>query len=150
MNAVINFYNTERFHLDFDEQVISKWMLAVINFHGFKCSELNFTLYTDQELLELNNEFLGHDFFTDIITFDNTIHKTISADVALSYDRIKENAVQQKIDFDTELKRVMIHGVLHCMGLKDDTNESKRNMRIEEDKALHMFHVEQKLIKDNV
>ena len=150
MKPVINFCDIERFSIDFDKETVSQWILNVITSHGYLCSEINYSFHTDAEILKLNNTYLNHDFYTDIITFDNTISKTLSADIALSIDRIKDNAIQQHVDFHTELNRVMIHGVLHCMGFKDNSISSKQNMRQEEDKALEMFHVEHKTSTDNV
>ena len=100
--------------------------------------------------MEINKSYLDHDTYTDIITFDNTIHKIISADIFLSYDRIKDNAKQNNIIFDSELRRVLIHGILHCIGFNDDTKEAKAIMRQVEDKALNMFHVEHKITESNV
>ena len=150
MKPEINFYNTKKFDLYLNEEVISNWIIDVIKSYGFNSTEINYSFYTDDDLLEINKSYLNHDTYTDIITFDNTINKSISADIALSYDRIKDNAKQNNIDFDIELKRVLIHGLLHCLGYKDDTKEAKVIMRQEEDKALNMFHVEHKISETNV
>ena len=150
MKAEINFYNIEVLDFNIDELSISKWISEIINSYYFKYSEINFTFYTDEELLKLNKKYLNHDFYTDIITFDNTINKTISADIALSYERIKSNAKEMDIPFENELFRVMIHGILHCIGYNDDTSNAKLIMRQQEDKALNMFHVERKISINNV
>lgn len=150
MKPVINFYDTEKFDLYLNKEVISNWIKDVIKSYGFDFTEINYTFLTDDELLEINKSYLDHDTYTDIITFDNTIHKIISADIFLSYNRIKDNAKQNNIIFDSELRRVLIHGILHCIGFNDDTKEAKAIMRQVEDNALNMFHVEHKITESNV
>lgn len=149
MKAQINFYNTKLFDLNLGTEV-KLWLSHLIQKHKYNYSEINYTFFTDDELLGINKKYLQHDFYTDIITFDNTIHDMISADIMISVDRVKDNAHQQDVDFKNELLRVMVHGVLHCMGYKDNDEESKLIMRSKEDEALNMFHVEQHRIKDNV
>jgi rRNA maturation RNase YbeY len=148
MKAQINFETRGITQLQDDD--VRTWLKNVISHYKFEYSEINFTFYSDTELLEMNKTYLNHDFFTDIITFDNTINHTISADIAISVDRIKDNALQNKVDFSQELKRVMVHGILHCMGFLDKTDEQQVIMRNEEDKMLNMFHVEHLNEKDNV
>lgn len=118
------------------------WVLKTIRSFNYSISELNFTFMSDDDLLHINRDYLDHDYYTDIITFDNTIGRIISADIAISYDRVKDNASALGVDVSVELKRVMIHGVLHCMGFKDETDEQKQTMRDVEDEMLNMFHVE--------
>lgn len=98
---------------------------------------------SDGELLEMNREYLNHDTFTDIISFDYTIGQTLSGDIFISSDRVKENAKLYKVKESFEMQRVMAHGVLHLMGYKDKSQAEKEGMRKEEDKFLEMFHVEQ-------
>lgn len=133
-----------------NEKLVLDWIESVISYHGFFASEINFTLYTDEELLEINKQYLDHDFYTDIITFDNSIGQTISADIAISIDRVKDNANMAKESYHDELLRVMVHGVLHCIGFNDKTAAEKEQMRKEENKMLNMFHVEQCNSEDNV
>ncbi len=130
--------------------VMVDWIESVVRYHGFKYSEINYTLYTDEELLEINKTFLNHFFYTDIITFDNSIGKTVSADIAISIDRVKENAKSSGSALEEELKRVMVHGILHCIGFNDKTDAEQSQMRREEDKMLNMFHVEHFNNKENV
>lgn len=97
---------------------------------------LSYVFCSDEHLLKVNQQFLQHDYFTDIITFDYTEGDRVSGDLMISIDRVKNNATSLNIPFELELHRVMIHGVLHLLGFKDKTpNESKR-MRILEAKAL--------------
>jgi rRNA maturation RNase YbeY len=125
-------------------------LAEVIRKHNYNYSEINYTFCSDAELVAINRKYLQHDYYTDIITFDNTIHDMISADIMISVDRVKDNASQHGLDNRKELMRVMIHGILHCMGFKDNNEDSKSIMRKKEDEALEMFHVEPNRIKDNV
>ncbi len=143
MKAQINFNHLEKFELTLGIE-IKNWLSDFIYRNDFVYTEINYNFYSDDELLEINKSHLGHNYYTDIITFDNTIQNAISADIAISIDRVKDNAIQNKTNFKTELKRVMIHGILHCMGFNDKNERQKQLMRSEEDKALNMFHVEHK------
>ncbi|QTY26510.1 rRNA maturation RNase YbeY [Flavobacterium sp. CS20] len=143
MKAQINFNHLEKFNLALDIEV-KNWLSDFIYKKDFVYTEINYNFYTDDELLKINNTHLNHNFYTDIITFDNTIQNAISADIAISIDRVKENANRNNVDFETELKRVMVHGILHCMGYNDKDEKQKQIMRSEEEKALNMFHVEHK------
>jgi rRNA maturation RNase YbeY len=149
MKPQINFYNLDKFDLNLGDE-IKNWLSAVIMKNGFNYSEINYTFFTDEELLQINRDYLNHDFYTDIITFDNTIKETISSDIMISIDRVKENARDLNVDVETELLRVMAHGILHCMGYDDKTTETKALMRKKEDEVLNMFHVEQKIKENNV
>ncbi|RRO23354.1 rRNA maturation RNase YbeY [Flavobacteriaceae bacterium 14752] len=143
MKAQINFNHLEKFNFSLDID-IKNWLSDFIYKNDFVYTEINYNFYTDNELLEINKSHLGHNFYTDIITFDNTIQNAISADIAISIDRVRDNAFQNNTDFITELKRVMVHGILHCMGFNDKDESQKQIMRSEEEKALNMFHVEHK------
>ncbi|MDN6311043.1 MAG: rRNA maturation RNase YbeY, partial [Psychroflexus sp.] len=115
----------------------------VIASEEFKCDEISYIFCDDAYLLKINQEFLNHDTYTDIITFDNSMGKTISAEIYISTERVVENAAEFGNKYEEELRRVMIHGVLHCMHIKDTTEEDQRKMRQKEDEKLQMFHVEQ-------
>ncbi len=121
---------------------LKSWILKVVENFDYSISEINYTFMSDESLLQLNKDYLGHNYYTDIITFDNTIGKTISADIAISLDRVKDNATGMNISFDLELRRVMIHGVLHCLGFGDKTQQEQQSMRLLENEMLNMFHVE--------
>jgi len=149
MKPQINFiHRLDGFQCLGDEH--KRWIERAVNAFNYSISELNFTFMSDDDLLKINKDYLNHNFYTDIITFDNTIGKVISADIAISYDRVKENAKALDIDLNTELNRVMIHGVLHCLGFEDHTEEQKHKMRELEDDMLNMFHVEHQKMKRNV
>lgn len=142
MNNQINIETRDLFTLERKKSILN-WLDKVISHHDFSYSEINYIFYNDDELLEINQKYLGHNFYTDIITFDNTLNKTISADIAISIDRVKENAGNLGFSLQEELHRVMVHGILHCIGFRDKTDDEKAIMSSEEDKMLNMFHVEQ-------
>ena len=134
-------YNTD-FELSNKEQV-SDWVLRVINSKGYKLGNLVYAFFNDEDLKNLNIRFLKHDYYTDVISFDETADQVVSGNIAISVDRVKENAAQIGVDFEEELRRVMIHGVLHFIGFNDKTSSEKKEIREQEALALSMFHVKQ-------
>ncbi|WP_158839735.1 rRNA maturation RNase YbeY [Polaribacter sp. L3A8] len=130
-------YETE-FELK-DENLLEYWIDTVVSKEGFSLGELNYIFCDDEYLHKLNVEFLQHDTLTDVISFDNTLGKLISGDIYISVERVADNATDFEVSFINELHRVMIHGVLHYMGLKDKTEEEKKVMRNAEDEALSLF-----------
>jgi probable rRNA maturation factor len=126
-----------------NEKSIRNWIANVIASEGKKVGEINYIFCDDEYLLQINQEHLKHDYYTDIISFDYTLGNEISGDMFVSIERVKENAVDFDVSFDEELKRVIVHGVLHYCGYKDKTEEDELVMRGKEDEKLAMFHVEQ-------
>jgi probable rRNA maturation factor len=101
---------------------------------------VGYVFCSDEFLLSMNRQFLGHDFYTDIITFPlSETDKEIEAEIYISVDRVKDNAAQLKVDFSEELNRVIFHGVLHLMGYKDKIKADKETMRGKENEWLHGF-----------
>ena len=134
-------YNTD-FELSNKEHV-SDWVLRVVKSKGYKLGNLVYAFFNDEDLKDLNIKFLNHDYYTDVISFDETADQVISGNIAISVDRVKENATQIGVDFEEELHRVMIHGVLHFIGFNDKTSSEKKEFREQEALALSMFHVKQ-------
>jgi len=127
------------YELDFElsnEEVLRSWIATCIERNEYKLGELNYVFCDDAYLLKLNVEFLNHDTLTDIISFDYTLGKQVGGDIFISIERVKDNAVDLNISFDEELKRVMVHGVLHYMGYKDKTKEEKDIMRSKENECV--------------
>lgn len=122
---------------------VSDWVLRVVNSKGYKLGNLVYAFFNDEDLKDLNIKFLNHDYYTDVISFDETTDQVISGNIAISVDRVKENATQIGVDFEEELHRVMIHGVLHFIGFNDKTSSEKKEFREQEALALSMFHVKQ-------
>ena len=103
---------------------------------------LNLHFITDKELLEINKEYLNHDYFTDIITFDLRDKESNEAEIFISIDRVRENAINYNVTENEELSRIVIHGLLHLSGLKDKTEKDSKTMRTAENKFLaKLFHV---------
>lgn len=123
----------------FNESKIVDWISEEIEMRGFTVGDLMFHFVSDEDLLEMNKEFLNHDTYTDIITFDYTMGKLISGEVFISVERVKENAVEFKVTDFQELLRVMIHGILHLCGMKDESEYEQIAMRKAEDEALKRF-----------
>jgi rRNA maturation RNase YbeY len=119
------------------------WLVQVAASYGFKCKEITYRFMTDEQLLELNKTYLAHDYFTDILTFDNRERAgegPIEADICISIDRVKENAASLSETYDREIRRVMVHGLLHLCGLKDKTQKEAAIMRAAEDAALQLWN----------
>lgn len=121
---------------------VRSWLSSVISSNGKELGEIGVIICSDEYLLSVNNQYLDHDYYTDIITFDYTDKDIIGGDLFISYDRVKENAKQEGVIIQQELNRVMVHGVLHLLGLRDKTKDEAKTMRAAEDAALKMFHVE--------
>ena len=122
-----------------DEDKLSTWILSVIKSEGFKEGEINYIFCDDDYLLKLNMEFLNHDTLTDIISFDYSIGKQIHGDIYISIERVKDNAKNFKVDFIEELKRVMVHGILHYCGYKDKLESDVKQMREKENYYLDKY-----------
>ncbi|MCC6372599.1 MAG: rRNA maturation RNase YbeY [Bacteroidia bacterium] len=118
---------------------IKSWIKKVIESQKKKKGEINFVFTNDEELLDINTKFLQHSTYTDIITFDSCEGKVINGDIIISVERVAENAKKFKVSFETELHRVMIHGVLHLLGYKDKSKKEAAEMRLMEDWALRKF-----------
>ncbi|MBJ2174130.1 rRNA maturation RNase YbeY [Aureibaculum sp. A20] len=117
---------------------ISGWLSGAIKDENYKEDAINYIFCDDIYLLELNVKHLEHNTLTDIITFDYNLGKLISSDIFISVDRVLENSVKYAVNFDDELNRVMIHGILHLCGYKDKTKEEKLLMREKEDYYLSL------------
>lgn len=118
---------------------IKGWLSSIILSEKKKEGKISYIFVSDEELLKINREFLKHDTYTDIVTFDYSEGKTLSSEIYISVDRVKENAEKLKIEFDSELRRVMVHGVFHLCGYKDKKKEEKELMRKKESAALKRF-----------
>ena len=121
---------------------VREWISSVISSNGKKLGNIGVIICSDDYLLDLNNQYLNHNYYTDIITFDYTEKDVIGGDLFISYDRVKENAKQEGVLIQHELRRVMVHGVLHLLGLRDKTETEVKKMRAAENVALKVFRVE--------
>ena len=134
-------YNTD-FRLA-NKDVFSRWLISVANDEGYLIDTLVFLFLDDNKILEMNNKFLKHDYYTDVITFGDVKDKKISGDIAISIERVLDNSKTYGVEFEDELKRVMVHGLLHIMGYNDKASKDKLVMSEKENKAIKMFHVKQ-------
>lgn len=136
----INFFSED---IDFNlehKQRITEWINSLCNNHDFEIEELTYIFCSDEYLLGINRQYLNHDTYTDIITFNNSnVEGIIMSDIFISVERVKENAKTQEVLFETELLRVLIHGVLHLIGFNDKTDEEKTLMRKKEDECISLF-----------
>ncbi|HCY40621.1 MAG TPA: rRNA maturation RNase YbeY [Prolixibacteraceae bacterium] len=118
---------------------ISGWIKETIISEGKTPGEISFIFCSDNFLLEVNKQYLNHDYFTDIITFDYVENNVISGDIFISCDRVKENAKEFNAEFLNELSRIIIHGVLHLCGYKDKSKKDKFLMTQKEDFYLNVL-----------
>ncbi|MDN3695582.1 rRNA maturation RNase YbeY [Chryseobacterium tructae] len=116
-----------------------QWLEDLILSEGKKLGEINYIFCDDEYLLKINQDYLQHDYYTDIITFDYVKGKTISAEIFVSLQRISDNASTLSRDYEDELRRVLAHGVLHLIGYKDKTEEEEKEMRRMEDVYLTKY-----------
>ena len=132
---MIEFYSENDFELN-HQVAVAQWIMTIIEANGFELGDITYIFCDDDYLHKLNVQFLQHDTLTDIITFDNSLGSQIHAEIYISTERVTENAKQFNTSFVDELHRVMIHGILHCCGLKDKSDQEAQAMRTAEDKAL--------------
>lgn len=118
---------------------ISKWLNEVASTYNKRIGDLVYKFCSDEIILSTNLEFLDHDYFTDIITFDYSIGDKIGADILISLDTVHSNAEKYKYDYDDELRRVIVHGLLHLCGLKDKTPLERESMESAENNALSLY-----------
>jgi probable rRNA maturation factor len=116
-----------------NQEQLENWISFSVRNEGFSLGELAVVFCSDDELLDMNVKHLGHDYFTDIITFDYCEEEVLSGDLFISVDRVKDNAKSLGVGFETELDRVIIHGVLHLCGYDDKSDDEVVQMRIKED-----------------
>ncbi|WP_422858195.1 rRNA maturation RNase YbeY [Flagellimonas sp. S174] len=139
---MIDFHFESDFILN-DISKFSDWINRIITEESLVVGKLDYIFCDDDRLLSINQEYLGHDTYTDIITFDYTEGKVISGDIFISTDRVRENSKTFQVDEQEELLRVMSHGILHLAGYGDKSEEEIVLMRAKEEEKIKMFHVEQ-------
>lgn len=121
------------------KNLTKKWIKLVIESFQKKTGDICIIFCDDDYLLNINRQYLEHDYYTDIITFDYVEGDRISGDLFISLDTVKSNSDKFSVPFDTEAKRVIIHGILHLLGLKDKTDSEALAMRAAEDRAIGMY-----------
>ena len=134
------------YEIDFEipeEAIYIGWISGVILSENKSEGEINYIFCDDDYLVEINQQYLNHDTLTDVISFDYSLGNEIHGDIYISLERVRENAEEFKASFDEELKRVMIHGILHYCGYKDKSESDEALMRSKEDEKIKLFHVKQ-------
>lgn len=126
--------------LKIPKKSIKEWIKSQIILNGFKVGSVTYIFCNDTEILEINKQYLNHDYFTDIITFNYNENHLISGDIFISVDTVRSNAIEYGVSFNEELFRVIIHGVLHLIGFDDTTEQLQEIMTQKEDEALNNLH----------
>ena len=134
----VSFVSETKFNLK-DKLKVKAWIKAVIEKEGSKQGTISYVFCSDEKILEVNKQFLNHDFYTDIITFDYVEDEKINGDIYISVDRVEDNANQFEASFEDELHRVIIHGVLHLLGYKDHNPKDEKLMRSKENEAIALY-----------
>ena len=139
---IINFYSETDFELQ-EQAGYKAWLKRVIASEDKKLEEVSFIFCDDEYLLEINQKYLDHDTYTDIISFDNCVGNILAGDIFISTERVAENSRESGVDFEEELRRVLAHGILHFCGYSDKSDRESAEMRRKEEEKMRMFHVEQ-------
>ena len=129
-----------------NQDKLLSWLSGCVLLLDRQIGDIHIALMADSDLLQINQKHLDHNDYTDVITFDYSTPQTVNCDIAVSTDRVSENAAHQGVSVENELARVLIHGILHCVGYSDKTPSNKQIMRKKEDEMLKRFHVEQKAL----
>lgn len=127
------------FPKELNAEAVSQWIAGVISGHDKTEGEISVIFCSDNYLLRINQEALNHDYYTDVITFDYTEGGVVSGDLFISVDRVKENSGEYRVEFLTELLRVIVHGILHLLGFTDKDDAAISEMRQLENKWLDVF-----------
>ncbi len=139
---MINFNYETEFELS-NEVAYADWLSNVIQSENKSEGDINYIFCDDDYLLEINQQYLDHDTLTDIISFDYSVGNELHGDIFISIERVADNAADFGVSFDEELKRVLVHGVLHYCGYKDKSDADEKLMRQKEEEKMKLFHVEQ-------
>lgn len=133
-------YNTDGVGMPkMKKRLINRWIRAVAATYDRKVGDIGYMFVDDEKILEINNDYLGHDYYTDIITFDYDEDDIISGDLVISLDTVRTNAEQFGKEYDDELHRVIIHGILHLCGINDKGPGEREIMEANENKALALL-----------
>ena len=121
------------------KRLLKAWIKEFVSNHGKQVGELAFIFCSDEKILEVNQNFLQHDYYTDIITFDYCEGEIVSGDIFISVERVTENATSHNVEYNAELLRVLAHGVLHLLGFQDKSPKNKKEMTENEDLYISLF-----------
>ena len=138
-NSKVHFFFKKKGFSLKNRSVLKKFIESIFRRERKKLASLNYIFCSDKDLLNINRQFLNHDFYTDIITFDLSVSDKVDAEVYISVDRVRENAEKMKVSFKSELHRVLFHGVLHLCSYNDKTKRDKAEMTSKEDFYLKQY-----------
>jgi len=138
MAVYFNFEDFDKF--SFKQYKKTKWLKNCIYKYNKRVGDISFIFCSDSYILDINKKYLKHDYYTDIITFDNCVNNIINGDIYISIDTVKNNSKEYKTAFFEELNRVMVHGVLHLIGFNDTTETEQIEMTKQENKCLAYFY----------
>lgn len=136
---MINFFNEDINFPDIDILKYIEWINKIINRYNFETGDINYIFCSNQYILKVNNEYLNHNYYTDIITFNYNDNNIINSDIFISIETVIENATYYNTTFQNELSRVIIHGILHLIGFDDTSEEEQSIMTQKEDEALSLL-----------
>ena len=138
-NNIMISYNADGVKMpEIKKRETTAWIKAVVASYGRKVGEVGYMFVSDEKILEVNKEYLGHDYYTDIITFDDDEGDIINGDIVISLDTVRSNSEDQHTSYEDELHRVIIHGILHLCGIDDKGPGEREKMEEAENKALSM------------
>ncbi len=136
---MIEFYYEEISDNQIDEDIIKSWISKVITKSNSFLGSINYIFCNDEYILDINKQYLDHDYYTDIITFDYCEDKMISGDLFISIDTVLSNSQKFNTSYKEELNRVIVHGILHLIGFKDKSEQEAKEMRNQENLALNLL-----------
>lgn len=122
------------------KRIINSWIKNTISSHQYKVGEINYIFTSNEQILAVNKQYLSHDYFTDIITFNYNSNRLISGDIYISVETVRSNALVYAVSFEEELHRVIIHGILHLIGFNDKSKEQQAEMTANEDSNLKILY----------
>ncbi len=139
------FFEDVKKNFTLEEDKVRDWLDQVCSNHDYEIENLNYIFCSDEYLLDINKTYLKHNFYTDIITFDQSEEdNVIEGDIFISTERVKDNALSADEIYDNEMIRVIVHGILHLMGYKDKSKEEQQEMRKKEDEYISLYNSEYK------
>lgn len=139
------FFEDVKKNFTLEEDKVRDWLDKVSEDHDYEIENLNYIFCSDEYLLDINKTYLKHNFYTDIITFDQSEEENvIEGDIFISTERVKDNALTADEIYDNEMIRVIVHGILHLMGYKDKSKEEQEEMRKKEDEYISLYNSEYK------
>lgn len=136
---MVNFFFEDTDEFDVSHLNVEKNIEILVQTENRTMGEVSYIFCSDDYLLNINKQYLNHDYYTDVISFDYCEDDVISGDIFISVDTVRDNAKEYNVDFEKELERVMVHGVLHFVGYKDKTDEDSKMMRQKENQYLSLF-----------